>query len=56
MLGSLISNGILPSSAILHNVLEIPLVALDIHGKERSTGLTLSFLKTVAVSSRNQMT
>ena len=56
MLASLISNGILPSAAILLNVSEIPFVALDISGKERLTGLMLSFLKTVAVSSRNQMT
>jgi len=56
MLASFISNGILPSSVILLNVTEIPFVALDISGKERLTGLVLSLSKTVAVSSRNQMT
>lgn len=55
MLASLISNGILPS-VILLNMTEIPFVALDISGKERLTGLLLSLSKTVAVSSRNQMT
>jgi len=44
------------SFVVLLNVTEIPFVALAISGEERLTGLVLRFLRTVAVSSRNQMT